>query len=212
MIRATALVLAMAATPALAQEYKPEDVPHGKPDYHLSRAGDYRLDPMHTAVIARVLHLGFSYSVFRFDAVSGTLAWNPEDPAQNRLTAEVQVGSIATPVPDFAPVLLGKDYLNAQANPVARFVSDGFTAEGDNKGKVSGQLTLMGQTHPATFDVTLIGAGNGYTGDDKGNPILRDLIGVHAETQIDPQAYGMNAFFTAPIPIVIDAEFARTAP
>lgn len=212
LISAGALILAMAATPALAQDYKPEDVPHGKPDYHLSQAGDYRLDPMHSAVIARVLHLGFSYSVFRFDAVSGSLTWNPEDPAQNRLEAEVQVASIQTPVPDFAPVLLGKDYLNADANPVARFVSDSFTVENDIKGKVSGQLTLMGQTHPATFDVTLIGAGKGYTGDEKGNPIIRDLIGVHAETQIDPQAYGMNPFFTAPLPIVIDAEFARTTP
>lgn len=40
--------------------------------------------------------------------------------------------------------------------------------------------------------------------------MIRNLIGVHAETQIDPQAYGMNAFFTAPIPVVIDAEFARS--
>ena len=39
--------------------------------------------------------------------------------------------------------------------------------------------------------------------------MIRNLLGVHAETQIDPQAYGMSPFFTAPIPIVIDAEFAR---
>lgn len=211
MIRAACLALALAATPALAQDYKPEDVPQGRPDYHLSKAGDYRLDPMHTAVIARVLHLGFSYSVFRFGDVSGSLVWNPEDPAQNKLTAEVQVSSISTPVPDFAPVLLGKDYLNAAANPVARFVSDSFTVQSDSKGEVQGQLTLMGQTHPASFEVELIGAGQGFTGEN-GQPVIRDLLGVHAETQIDPQAYGMNGFFTAPIPIVIDAEFARTAP
>lgn len=208
MIRAL-LLAALCATPALAQDMKPEDVPHGTPDYHLSQAGDYRLDPAHTAVIARVLHMGFSYSVFRFDDVSGTLSWNPDDPAQNRLVAEVQTGSISTPVKGFAEAIR-RDYLNAAADPVARFVSDGFTVEGDGKGRVSGQLTLMGQTHPATFAVDLVGAGKGYTGDANGNPIIRDLIGVHAEAQIDPQAYGMNAFFTAPIPIVIDAEFART--
>ena len=212
MIRAACLILTMGATPALAQDYKPEDVPHGKPDYHLSQAGDYRLDPYHTAVVARVLHLGFSYSLFRFDDVSGTLVWNPEDPAQNRLTAEVKTASIATPVPGFADVLTGPDYLGSAINPVARFVSDSFTVESDSKGTVSGQLTLMGQTHPATFQVDLVGAGKGYTGDDKGNPVIRDLIGVHAVTEIDPQRYGMNGFFTAPIPISIDAEFARGAP
>lgn len=208
MIRAL-LLCALCATPAWAQDYKPEDVPHGKPDYHLSQAGDYRLDPAHTAVIARVLHLGFSYSVFRFDEVSGTLVWNPDDPARNRLVAEVQIGSIQTPVKGFAEVIK-RDYLNAAAHPVARFVSDGFAVESAGTGTVSGQLTLMGQTHPTTFAVDLVGAGKGYTGDENGNPIIRDLIGVHAETQIDPQAYGMNGFFTAPIPLVIDAEFART--
>lgn len=51
MIRTACLILAMAATPVMAQDYKPEDVPHGQPDYHLSQAGDYRLDPYHTAVV-----------------------------------------------------------------------------------------------------------------------------------------------------------------
>lgn len=209
MIRATLLLCVLCAAPAAAQEVQPQDIPQGRKDYHAAEAGDYRLDPYHSAVIARVPHMGFSYSVFRFDRVSGELAWHPEDPAQSRLRAEVQVGSISTPVEGFAEALKGADYLDVAANPVARFVSDSFTPESDTKGIVSGQLTLMGRTHPATFAVELVGAGQGYTGDENGNPVIRNLLGVHAETQIDPQAYGMSPFFTAPIPIVIDAEFAR---
>lgn len=209
MIRALGLAVSICATPVAAQEMQPSDIPQGKPDYHLSSVGNYRLDPMHTAVLARVQHMGFSYSVFRFDEVSAELVWNPDDPTTNRLTAEVQIASISTPVPGFAETLQGADYLDAGKNPAARFVSDGFSAQDEKTGTVTGQLTIMGQTHPATFEVQLVGAGNGFTGDAQGNPILRDLIGIHATTQIDPQAYGLNAFFTTPIPIQIDAEFVK---
>lgn len=209
MIRAALLMLALCAAPLAAQEVQPADIPQGQRDYHAAAPGAYKLDPHHSAVIVRVPHMGFSYSVFRFDAVSGQLDWNPNDPAQSRLTAEVQAGSISTPVEGFAEALKGADYLNVAANPVARFVSETFTAESDTRGTVSGQLTLMGRTQPAVFAVDLVGAGQGYTGDENGNPVIHNLIGVHAVTEIVPQAYGMNAFFTAPIPIVIDAEFAR---
>lgn len=67
----------------------------------------------------------------------------------------------------------------------------------------------MGRTHPATFQATLVGAGQGYTGDENGNPIIRNLIGMSAETSIDPQKYGLNPFFTDPVVIQIDAEFTR---
>ena len=208
MMRALCLAI-LGAAPVAAQDYSPADVPHGQRDFHAAAAGSYRLDPMHTAVIARVLHLGFSYSLFRFDAPDGVLEWNPDDPMQNRLEAHVAIDSLSTPVAGFKEVLLGADYLNAAANPQASFVSDSFTVDDETRGTVAGQLTLMGRTHPATFDVTLIGAGKGYTGDAQANPIIRDLIGIQATTEIDPQAYGLNAFFTAPIPIQIDAEFVR---
>lgn len=209
MIRAALIALVLCAAPAAAQDYKPSDVPHGQKNYHAAGPGSYALDPYHSAVIARVLHLGFSYSVFRFDKVSGTLDWKPDDPAASKLEVEVDVTSISSPVEGFADVLRGKDYLDTAANPTARFVSEGFVAESETKGSVNGQLTLMGKTHPAIFGVELIGAGKGFTGDENGNPVIRDLIGLHAQTQIDPQAYGLNAFFTEPILISIDAEFAR---
>lgn len=208
MIRAVALTLALcAATPLAAQD--PADIPRGQKDFHAASAGSYMLDPYHSAVVARVEHLGFSYSVFRFDEISGALEWNPDDPTTSKLSAEVEIASISNPVEGFAEILLGKEYLDGATNPTASFTAESFTVESDTAGTVSGSLTLMGKTHPATFKAELIGAGKGYTGDENGNPVIRDLIGLHAETQIDPQAYGLNAFFTAPILIEIDAEFAR---
>lgn len=209
MIRTLLLPLLLCASPLAAQEITPADIPRGQPDYHAAEAGTYRLDPTHTAVIARVPHMNFSVSVFRFDTVSGQLDWNPQDLGAVKLEAEVDANSISTPVPGFAEALRGKDYLDTSSHPTASFVADSFVADSLTQGKISGQLTIMGRTHPATFQATLIGAGQGYTGDENGNPIIRNLIGMSAETTIDPQQYGLNAFFTDPIVIQIDAEFAR---
>jgi len=65
MIRASLIALALWAAPAAAQEVTPESIPRGQQDYHAAAAGAYRLDPAHSAVQARVPHMGFSVSVFR---------------------------------------------------------------------------------------------------------------------------------------------------
>lgn len=214
-----ALALSLAPAPLLAESQTmteaeakaiaPADIPRGKPDFHAAGEGFYVLDPAHTAVLARVPHMGFSISVIRFDQVEATLDWNPDDPGESSLEAKVQVAAISHPYPGFDKILQGADYLNTGAHPEATFVSTAFIAESDTKGQVTGDLTIMGQTHPATFEVTLVGAGEGFTGDENGNPMISNLIGLQAVTQIDPQAYGLNAFFTDPITIAIDSEFAR---
>src|SRR5437764_799172 len=71
-------------------------------------------------------------------------------------------------------------------------------------GQVDGQFTLMGKTRPVTFDVSLVGAGKGFAG----GPVMGHVIGIHAETSINPPDYGLPAiFFSDPITLTIDTEF-----
>ena len=201
-----ALALAQAPALALAQPAQvpvmpPGGFPEGKPDAKLAPGGTYALDPDHAAVIARVSHLGYSFSLFRFDRIEGTLQWDPAAPQSANLSVTVAPGSVATNVKDFAPEIAGDKFLNAGTFPKATFVSTAFRQTDATHGKVDGQFTLMGKTRPVTFDATLIGAGAGF-----GKP----RIGVHATTTIDPQAYGLPAMFEAPIQLVVDTEFERT--
>jgi polyisoprenoid-binding protein YceI len=195
---AFAAALAGAAT---AQSLPPGVFP-GAPDYKQAPAGAYALDPAHAAVIARVSHIGYSYSVFRFDKVKGELSWNPAVPGASKLSATVQTASIATNVPGFAKELAGKDYLNAAAYPQARFVSTAFHQIDALHGRVDGQFTLMGKSRPLTFDVALVGAGKGFMGSPR--------MGVHAEAVINPTDFGLPAMFGPAITLVIDTEFARS--
>ncbi len=180
----------------------PPGVYVGEPDYKGAPAGIYALDPAHAAVVARVSHIGYSYSIFRFDTVKGDLTWDPSDPARERLSATVKTASIATNVPGFAKQLAGKDYLNAAAFPQARFVSTAFHKIDDHHAKVDGQFTLMGKTRPLTFDVTLIGAGKGFMGAPR--------IGAHAEAGISPTEFGLPAMLGKTIELVIDTEFTKS--
>jgi len=209
-MKATAFALGVALSlgPALAARVDPVMpapvvIPHGQPDVTLAPAGIYTLDPSHVALIARVSHLGFSISVFRFGKVAATLEWNPAMIAKSKLSATVETNSIETNVPGFAEELQGDRYLKTAKYPQATFVSTAFRQSDAQHGKVDGQFTLMGKTVPVTFDVTLVGAGPGFAG----GPVMGHVIGIHAETAIDPQAFGMSPFFTTPIQLVIDTEF-----
>lgn len=193
------------AVGALAQGACPPGMPPGifcgERNIAHATAGTYALDPDHSSVLARVSHVGYSYSVFRFDRVSGTLSWNPDVVASSRLSAQVVTESITSNVKDFASMLAGEKFLNAPRFPEVTFASTAFRQTDATSGKVDGNLTLMNKTAPITFDVSLVGAGKGFGGQPR--------LGVRASSWIKPQDFGMPAMFSEAIEIVIDAEFVR---
>jgi len=190
--------VAQAATPPSSL---PPGVFAGDQDYRQAPAGTYALDGQHAGVIARVKHIGYSYSIFRFDTVAGTLTWDPADPDASKLTATVQTGSIATNVPGFAKDLAGEGFLKSKAFPEASFVSTAFHKIDANHGKIDGKFTLMGKTVPLTLDVTLVGAGKGFMGHPR--------IGAHAEGEIAVADFGLMPMLGPTIQLVIDTEFAH---
>ncbi len=197
-IAVSALALSLAA-PAMAQ--LPPGVFVGEHDYKLAPAGTYAVDAAHTAVLAKVSHIGYGLSVFRFDKVDGVLLWDPANPSRSNLKVTVDVASIDTPVPNFAHELSGDNYLKTGAFPKATFVSTAFHQIDASHGRVDGEFTLMGKTRPMTFEVDLQGAGKGFMGHPR--------LGIEARGALNPRDFGMSPMFSAPIQLVIDAEFAR---
>jgi polyisoprenoid-binding protein YceI len=188
--------LAQSAPPGL-----PPGVYMGEADYKQATAGTYTLDPDHASVIARVSHLRYSYSIFRFDRLSATLTWDPANVANSALTAKVETASITSNVKGFGEQLAGDEFLKARSFAEASFVSTAFRQTSSGRGKVDGQLTLMGKTKPVTFDVELVGAGKGFAGQPR--------IGINARTSINPVDFGLPALLGDAIEIVVDSEFQR---
>jgi polyisoprenoid-binding protein YceI len=179
----------------------PPGVYMGEVDYKQALAGTYTLDPDHASVIARVSHIGYSYSIFRFDRLSGTLAWDPANTAGASLSAKVETASITSNVKGFGEQLAGDEFLKTRSFPEASFVSTAFRQTSSRRGKVDGQLSLMGKTRPVTFDVELVGAGKGFAGQPR--------IGINARTSIKPVDFGLPPLLGDAIEIVIDTEFQR---
>jgi polyisoprenoid-binding protein YceI len=204
-IAVPALLLVVGTVSATLAQSAPSDLPPGvymgESDYKQATAGTYTLDPDHAAVIARVSHLRYSYSIFRFDRLSATLTWDPANVEKSALAAKVETASITSNVKGFAGQLAGDDFLKARSFPEATFVSTAFRQTSPGRGKVDGRLSLMGKTKPVTFDVELVGAGKGFAGQPR--------IGITARASINLVDFGLPALLGDAIEIVVDAEFQR---
>ena len=166
-------------------------MPHAQKDYKAAPAGTYAVDQSHSSVLAQVPHVGFSYEVVRFPTVTGTLQWDPANPAKDRLEVSVDPKSMTTAATggDFAGRLTGPGLLNAAQFPKATFVSKSFHVVDAAHGTVDGDFTLMGVTKPMTFNVELVGAGQGFQGP---------AIGVHATATLAPLDFGLKPPVMAP--------------
>ena len=179
-------VIAVAATSAAqtaAQSSSdlPPGVYMGGKELADARAGTYTIDPDHTAVFARVQHIGYSWSVFRFDRASGKLRLGSGGAGEVDAVGRGADSVDRLAVKDFAAQLAGDEYLKSAKFPEATFVSTAFHRSDATHGKVDGQFTLMGMTKPVTFDVELVGAGKGWADKPR--------LGVHAVARIVPQDY-----------------------
>lgn len=197
LIAAAALAGACAPTPVASFAATPQ--------------GQYRLDPNHASVIWRIGHLnGLSRVVGRFDEFDAALDFNADAPEQSRLTATITATSINTGLGDFDGQLAANArILDAERHPQLRFVSTAVTLIGDNRARVSGDLTLRGVTAPVTLDVTF----NGTTRD----PLRRGarVVGFSAATTVQRSDFGADAYtnfgVSDAVEVLIEAEFIRNA-
>ena len=168
-------------------------------------SGNYVLDPTHASVIWSLSHAGLSNYTARFDKISGSLLFDAENPAESRVDIRIDAGSINTGLPDFdKTIAVSDDGLDADDHPEIRFVSTEVKVMGEKTGIITADLTLRGQTHPVTMNVTFNGAGKsfGHSGD---------TLGFSATAQMDRTLWGVtkwsNFGIGTDVSLRIEAEF-----
>lgn len=115
----------------------------------------YKLDPDHTTVAFLVDHLGFSRILGHFIRVEGGFTYDEAAQHLSNLRVTVHTDSVYSAHKARDEHVRNSDFLNTKSYPEMVFTADGGTPEGPDKGTVTGQLTLLGQTHPLTLDVVL---------------------------------------------------------
>ncbi len=149
-MRINALLIAlMIAAPAMA------DGPPPAP------SGLYEQDSPHTSVTWKIDHFGLSHFTARFIDANARLDWNADEPELSKLTVEIDPTNVRTDFPfpeveDFDGKI-GGDPAFLAANPIT-FVSERIDITGENTGRVEGNLTMRGETHPAVMDVVFNGS------------------------------------------------------
>ena len=173
-------------------------------------AGVYRLDPRHANVTFRIRHEELSWFVGRFNDKSAELTLDPADPSRSRLTASVGADSVDTGL--FGDEQRTFDHqigraLGAATAPQITFTSTSIERTGRYTARITGDLSMNGQTHPAVLDATF---NAGRVDPLRGAAMV---LAFSARGVIDRTQWGVSqwrAFSAADVEIVIEAELVKT--
>mgnify|MGYP003138304087 FL=1 len=173
-IAATAAVLALLATPALADTYQ--------------------IDTSHPYLGFEISHLGFSTTYGRFTDVSGTIDLDEENPEASSVKVTIVPASIYSGDEKRDEHLRGADFFNVEEFPDMSFKSTSIEQTGEKTGKITGDLTMHGVTKPVTLDTTFTKMGD--------YPMQEGMkaVGFNATASLKRSDFGIDKF----VPMVGD--------
>ena len=165
----------------------------------------YTLDKSHTAVTFKVDHLGYSLTHGFFTEFDADIMYDAEEPENSSVTFTIDAASIDTLWEARDEHVRGKDFLDVENNAQIVFKSKKIEMDGDNNAKLTGDLTILGETNEETFDVKLNKSAPSPLPGLKG----RVISGFSITGEIDRTVYGVTYAAGAVgniIPVQVDLE------
>ena len=118
-------------------------------------AGQWQIDPAHTAVEFIGRHLMVTKVRGSFPGVSGTIPVG-EDPLDSSVDVTIETATVSTGAADRDGHLVSADFFDVEAHPHMTFVSTAVRANGD-AWVLDGDLTIKGVTKPVSMDFEFLG-------------------------------------------------------
>ena len=148
---------------------------------------DYTIDPTHTATVFTWNHFGFSTPSANFSDIQGTISVDNAKPANSAVNVTIPLSSLNTNVKALDDHLKAADFFDAEKYPNITFKSTKVQAVGQNKYKITGDLTVKNVTKPVVLDAVLNKQGV--------HPMTKaESIGFNATTSFDRSAFGVSAY------------------
>ena len=144
----------------------------------------FAIDPGHTVVTFEITHMGMSTHRGHFEAKEGAVVL---DRAAKTGSADITIdtNTLSVGLPAFQATLKGERLFNVSLNPVARFVGDAFTFDGDTLSSVAGTMTILGKSQPVTLKAVRFTCFL--------SPIVkREVCGGDFETTIQRSQFGLG--------------------
>ncbi len=188
-------------------------------------AGEYVVDPTHMNFSFSVRHLGISNYMMRFTGIDATVTLDTKDVTRSALTVKIDPTTIRTDHPGgfrethasepYASwdedLAMNPKFLNAGQFKEITFRSTAIEKTGEDTARITGDLTLLGQTHPVTMEATLTGARAVH-------PMTqRPVFGIRATGTFKRSEFGMThlvgpALVSDEVQLVFNGEFSPRTP
>ena len=164
-------------------------------------ASAWALDPSATRIGFSVRNLSVAHVAGTLRLASGRVTLDDEDPSRSTIEAVIDAASVDTSEPKRDAHLRSADFFDVARYPTIAFRSTRIERADGGHWKVTGDLTLLGRTHPVLLDVDSATSGG-------------PRASAHATTTIDRRDFGMTyAGFAVgrQVVITIDAVGMNTA-
>jgi polyisoprenoid-binding protein YceI len=146
--------------------------------------GTYSIDPTHSRIGFVARHAMVTKVRGSFNEFAGSGYFDAENPGNSRVELTIQASSIDTRNADRDNHLRSNDFLDMENYPEIRFTSTSVEKIGADEYKVTGDLTIKGQTRPVAIDFEV----SGPVKDPFGN--IR--LGLDGKTEINRRDWGVN--------------------
>jgi polyisoprenoid-binding protein YceI len=154
-----------------------------------AKADNYKIDPVHSAILFTVGYFGIGNVYGRFDNFSGDFVFDPNDPTKDSVNLSINTDSVDSNFPDRDKHLKSPDFLNSKQFPSATFKGRSFKKVDEKNYEVSGDFTLRGITKPITVAVQVIGSGPGPKGEPR--------LGTESTATLKRSDFDVKAFLPA---------------
>lgn len=144
----------------------------------------YNIDPSHSTADFKVRHLMIANVRGEFSKVSGTVAFDPETPANSKVEARIDVNSLQTREEQRDAHLKSADFFDVEKYPEITFVSKKVVRTGDEEYKLTGDLTIHGVTKEVVLEVE-------GPGPEVKDPWGNLKTGASAKTKINRKDFGL---------------------
>lgn len=162
----------------------------------------YVLDPSHSQIVFSYEHLGFSTNYGMFSGFEGEIMFDQENPAASSVNVSMPVMSMITGWEQRFQHFMSPDFFGATAEDMVTFTSTAIEVTGEQTAKITGDLSINGQTKSVVLDAVLNKTG--------AHPMAgKDWAGFSATTTLVRSDYGLGKFapFTSDeVPVTISIE------
>ena len=154
---------------------------------------NWKFDPSHTQVEFAVKHLGMMTVRGHFAEVTTSGHIDPANPDATSVEVTINAASVKTNNEGRDNHLRTSEFLDVDKYPTITFKSTRIEPQAGDRFKMTGDLTIKGNTHPVTLRVRHYG--------EISDPLIGHRMGYGAEGKINRKDFGLT------LDMVLDGKF-----